>query len=472
MTDFESPRDRLPPVLSAPVRGGRRSPSVAAFLSFLWPGLGQWYAGSPRNALLFALPVVTVAVVFGLQLLGGAANVAIGLLTPSTALTVVILVGLLGAWRLISMAGALSTAAPRGAWRRPVPVATFAVLALAVVVSHAGVASLAWSFYRAGSEIFVADVGPDTSPQPSASGVAGGFVATPDTEPETPQSRINFLLTGIDSSERRNHALTDTLLVVSVDPVTGQVSMISFPRDISSFRLTNGKIFRGKINSLMTYAQNHPDQFPDGGLPTLTQELGNLLGVPIHYYAAVDLAGFSTMIDRVGGVTIKNETAINDPAYGGWTDGRLGFRLSKGTHTLDGPTALAYVRSRKTAGDTDFGRARRQQQLLVALQRKLTDPAMIPNLPGILKDAEGTVRTNFPSNRLSEMLDIGQSLDDKNIRRVVLGPPYARNPPASESGGVYSLRLEMDRLAALSIELFGSDSSYASAGNPANQVSP
>ena len=446
---------------------------MAAFLSFLWPGLGEWYADSARRALLFAIPVLAVAIVFALQLRGGAANLAIGLLTPSTALTVVILAGLLGAWRLISMAGALTTAGRHGTWRRPVPLATFAALGLVVVVAHAAVASLAFSFYEAGSEIFVGDPGPDSTPQPSASGVAGGFVATPAAEPQTKQSRINFLLTGIDSSERRTHALTDTLMVVSVDPVSEQVSMVSFPRDIAQFRLSNGKIFRGKINSLMTYAQNHPDEFPDGGLPTLVNELGHLLGVPIHYYAAVDLAGFSAMIDRVGGVTIKNDTAINDPYYGGWTDGRpIGFRLSKGTHTLDGPTALAYVRSRKTVGDTDFGRARRQQQLLVALQHKLTDPGMIPKLPGILKDAEGTVRTNFPTERLSEMLAIGQSLDDKNIRRVVLGPPYALRPPSSESGGVYILRLDMDRLAALSTDLFGSDSAYAGGGDPANQVSP
>ena len=417
--------------------------------------------------------MLAVALVFGFQLLGGAASLAIGLLSPSTALTVVILIALLGAWRLISMASALTTVGRGRAWRRPLPLATFAALALVVVVAHGAAASLAWSFYRAGSEIFVGDAGPDQTPQPSASGVADGFVATPDTEPATPQSRVNFLLTGIDSSERRTHALTDTLLVVSIDPISGHVSMVSFPRDIGRFELSNGKTFRGKINSLMTYAQNHPDEFPDGGLPTLTRELGHLLGVPIHYYAAVDLSGFSTMIDRVGGVTIKNDTAINDPAYGGWTDGRpIGFRLSKGTHTLDGQTALAYVRSRKTVGDTDFGRARRQQQLLVALQRKLTDPAMIPNLPGILKDAEGTVRTNFPSDRLGEMLDIGQSLDDANIRRVVLGPPYAINAPLSETGGIYMLRLEMDRLAKLSIELFGSDSSYASAATPADAIAP
>ena len=435
--------------------------------------MGQWYAGYPRSGLFFAVPVLAVAVVLGLQLLGGAASMALGMFVPSTALTVVILVGLLGVWRLISMAGALSAAGRRGTWRRRGPLSTFAALALVVVVAHAGAASLAWSFYRAGSEIFVPDDQPDTTPQPSASGVAGGFEATPDTTPATPESRINFLLTGIDSTERRTHALTDTLLVVSVDPVSGAVSMVSFPRDIGLFKLSNGKTYRGKINSLMTYATNHPEEFPDGGLPTLTKELGHLLGVPIHYYAAVDLAGFSRMIDRVGGVTIKNDTAINDPIYGGWTDGRpIGFRLSKGTHTLDGQTALAYVRSRKTAGDTDFGRARRQQQLLVALEHKLTDPAMIPNLPGILEDAEGTVRTNFPSDRLSQMLAIGQALDDENIRRVVLGPPYAINPPPSETGGVYMLRFEMDRLAKLSIDLFGQDSAYASAAAPPSQVAP
>jgi anionic cell wall polymer biosynthesis LytR-Cps2A-Psr (LCP) family protein len=186
----------------------------------------------------------------------------------------------------------------------------------------------------------------------------------------------------------------------------------------------------------------------------------------------VDLAGFSTMIDRVGGVTINNATAINDPSYGGWTDGRVGFRLSKGRHTLDGPTALAFVRSRKTVGDNDFGRARRQQQLLIALQRKLTDPAMIPHLPGILSDAEDTVRTNFPADRLNEMLEIGQALDGDNIRRVVLGPPFAIHPPTEETGGIYILRLDMDRLAKLSIELFGDDSSYSRAEAPSASEAP
>ena len=289
------------------------------------------------------------------------------------------------------------------------------------------------------------------------------MAATAQPTPEPVSLRINVLLTGIDSSEIRTYALTDTLIVVSIDPVSGDVAMVSFPRDIARFTLSTGELYTRKINSLMTAANQDPDTYADGGLPTLNRELGYLLGVSIPYYAAVDLDGFAQLIDSVGGVTIDNPKAINDPAYGGWTDGRLGFRLSAGVHRLDGETALAYARSRKGAGDNDFTRARRQQQLLVALRDRLTDPTLLPKLPGIIDALSRTVRTNFPQDRLNEMLTVSQSVeDDEGIRRVVLGPPYAKNPPAGTPGG-YQLVLDMERLAKLSIELFGTDSRYAAA---------
>jgi LCP family protein required for cell wall assembly len=300
-------------------------------------------------------------------------------------------------------------------------------------------------------------------PVPSGSSPAptDQFLATPATTPETASSRINVLLTGIDTTEAQTHALTDTLIVVSVDPVTGDVAMVSFPRDIARFQEPDGTIFTAKINSLMTYANNHPAEYPNGGLPTLIDELGFLLGVPIHYYAAVDLQGFAKLIDAVGGVTVDNPKVISDPGYGGWSDGHKGFFMSKGKHHLDGETALAYARSRKGAGDSDFTRARRQQQLLLALRARLTDASLLPKLPSIIEAASKTVRTNFPQDRLAEMLTIGKSIEDEaGIKRVVLGPPYAKNPPAGTPGG-YQLILDMDRLAKLSIDLFGDASSYA-----------
>jgi LCP family protein required for cell wall assembly len=427
----------------------------------VWPGLGQWYAGRPQAAALFAAPIAVIVLLLLIWLAGGLERALVDLLLPAVAITFVLIVLAAGAWRIASLIHAPWLMGGRPVFRRRPVGGAVVALTFVVVVTHVWAASVAWSFYEASGRVFVPPVaGPVASGAPPPS---DGFQATPGITPETASSRINVLITGIDSSERREHALTDTLIVVSVDPVTGDVAMVSFPRDIARFTMSDGRLFPGKINSLMTAANNDPVKYPDGGLPTLIRELGYLLGVPIHYYAAVDLDGFRKLIDAVGGVTIDNPKAINDPAYGGWTDGRVGFRLTAGVHHLDGETALAYARSRKGAGDNDFTRARRQQQLLVALRARLTDPTLLPQLPAIVDAGSRTVRTNFPQDRLQDMLTVAQSVEGEDgIRRVVLGPPYAKNPPPGTPGG-YQLILDLDRLAKLSIELFGADSRYAAA---------
>ena len=116
------------------------------------------------------------------------------------------------------------------------------------------------------------------------------------------------------------------------------------------------------------------------------------------------------------------------------------------------------MRTRKGIGDSDFGRARRQQQLLVALQRKLIDPAMLPNLPGLLKDATKTLKTNFPPDRIAEVLELARKTDEAAIKKYVLGPPYSNHPTNLST---YILVPDMERIAKLSIELFGADSRYA-----------
>jgi LCP family protein required for cell wall assembly len=439
-----------------------RSPAIAAFLSFVWPGLGQWYAGWPRAAVLFAAPIAAILLLLLIWLAGGLERALVDLLLPSVAVTFIVLIVAEGAWRIAALIHAAWLTGGRPVFRQPRVGGAVTALTLVVVVTHLWAASVAWSLFEASGRVF--DPGVGVGPLSSgAPGPSDGFLATPQATPETKDSRINILLTGIDSSERREHALTDTLIVVSVDPLTGDVAMVSFPRDIARFEEPDGTTFKGKINSLMTYADNHPKEYPDGGLPTLISQLGYLLGVPIHYYAAVDLQGFRKLIDAVGGVTIDNPKAINDPSYGGWLDGHVGFRLSKGVHHLNGENALAYARSRKGAGDNDFTRARRQQQLLVALRARVTDPTLLPQLPSIIEAGSNTVRTNFPRDRLQEMLAVGRAIEgDEGIQRVVLGPPYAKNPPPGTPGG-YQLIIDMDRLAKLSIKLFGADSRYATA---------
>ena len=443
----------------------RKSASIAIALSFVFPGLGHAYLGRRRPALAFALPAVVAGIAIALELLGGLDATLAYVITPSGSMNVLVLLLLTGVWRVIAMVDVALVVRRQSGLRMPVMALTTVLLA-AVVAMHGMGALLAYDVYDAGTRIFVGG-GPDTtattapgsstdaSPTPS-----DDFVATPLATPETAQSRINILLTGIDSAAGRDHALTDTLLVVSINPVDDSVVMLSMPRDISNFPLYDGRTFTGKINSLMTWARNHPKEFPDGPFPTLIHELGYLIGVPIHYYAAIDLAGFTRMIDEVGGVTVTNERAINDPRYD-WLDGTHGFFLKAGKVTLNGRTALAYVRSRQGAGDSDFTRAARQQQLLVALRGKLVSPDMITKLPAIIRVAGDTVRTNLPTDRLEEFIALARGVDSGTIKRYVLGPPYAIHPPTASTGGIYTLNLVPDRIAKLSVELFGSDSRYA-----------
>lgn len=458
------------------------SPSVATFLSFLWPGLGQAYERRRRAALIFAIPALIAAALLLAQAARGLDVLAVQLITPTFALTVLILVVLFGAWRLISMVEAAMASGSPHAWRRRPTVIVLVALSAIVLLTHGAAAYYAYSFYDAGNAIFVGQVTPTPaptavgsgSPTPSDSGSpipsdnSVDFAGPPVESPPPGSSRINILFTGIDSGNGRDHALTDTMLIASVDPDTKHVAMVSFPRDISNFKLWDGRTFSGKLNSLMTYARLHPKQFPDGAVGTLTKELGYLLGVPIYYYAAINLDGFKEMVDLVGGVTVSYDQDIIDPSYV-WEDGAPnGYVFHAGTRHLDGRHALAFVRSRKA--DSDFARAARQQILLIALRKELTRPAMLPKVPALLKAAAQTVRTDFPQGKAADMVSLVRGIDEKSIQRYVLGPPYSTHPPNSTTGGIYTLKLNMTKLANLSIKLFGSDSRYYEA--PGATASP
>ena len=448
-----SPRtDAAPPA--------KRSSSIAAALSFLWPGLGQWYAGRPRAAALYAIPTLIVLLAILVRAAAGLSTLAIQLIEPSVALTVLVLVIVAGLWRMFAIADASASINRRLVFRGRAGGVLIGLL-LAVLATHGVLAYYAYSFYENGSQIFVGDNPNPTDVPGSTPDPSNLYEATPFATPETADSRITILLTGIDKTTERTHSLTDTLLVLSVDPVSGDTDMVSFPRDTAEFPLYMGGTFKGKINSLFSYAGSHPTEFPDGPLPSLARELSFLLGIPINYYAAIDLDGFRLMIDRVGGITVTVDRAIQDSRYD-WLDGsNLGFFLSKGTHTLDGRHALAYVRSRYGIGDNDFTRAARQQQLLLALRKKLTDPAMLPRLPAVLDVAGDTIRTNFPSERIDEMLELAQGIDEAKIQRFVLQPPvFSKHPPTNTTGGTYILRLNLNAVRALSVMLFGEDSDF------------
>jgi anionic cell wall polymer biosynthesis LytR-Cps2A-Psr (LCP) family protein len=99
--------------------------------------------------------------------------------------------------------------------------------------------------------------------------------------------------------------------------------------------------------------------------------------------------------------------------------------------------------------------------VLLALLKKLTTPSMLPSAQQLVEVAGNTLRTNFPSDRISEMLALAGGIDPSSVTQVVLGPPYAVRVPDSQTGGVYSLHLDLDKVAALSTQIFGNESAYA-----------
>ena len=275
----------------------------------------------------------------------------------------------------------------------------------------------------------------------------------PSSQPQvTAGQRVNILLVGTDSLPSRSTALTDTMLVVSIDPTGGASAMISIPRDLYGVPLPDGTPYKNKLNSLMPYAANHKKEFPLGGVGTLKATIGKLLGVQISYFAAVNLLGFKQVVDSIGGVDIVVQRAVNDPTYDNEFDKVTGFYIKVGMHHMDGHTALAFVRSRKGAGASDFTRADRQQQLLTAIRAKLTAGNLLLALPGLLDAVKNTIATDVPSDRIAELAQAVQDADMSQLQRIVLQPPvYMRADPFSSAG--YILVPNLDAIRAIGEQL-------------------
>lgn len=336
---------------------------------------------------------------------------------------------------------------------------TFTMLAVGVVlVVHVLALYGAIGLFGVTSRVF----GMTTTARPEASGPLPSSDTVVGTLPSagtvTGAERFSILLVGSDFGTGYQHSLTDTMMVVSVDPSKKAVVMASLPRDTARFPMFDGSTYNGKLNSLMTFASSRPDRYPEGGVGTLAHEISYLVGVPIQYIAYVNLSGFATLIDSVGGVEVVVGQPIDDPVYQ-FEDGARGFQLSAGPHHLNGRTAMAYVRSRYGAGDNDFTRARRQQELLIALRNKLLSPSVLPQLPSTLDAISRLITTNYPPEGVGRLVDLSQQIPPEAVQRFVLGPPYAVNPAG---GGEYVLVPDMDRYAKWSISVFGKDSRYAS----------
>lgn len=423
--------------------------AAAAFLSFLFPGFGQAFNGQWALAWVLAAPIVLVVVLVVLVVGSGPAGRLSSVLDARVLVALIVLdLALLG-WRLVAIVQAHASRAQLS-WRAwP----TWLTVGLVVVTAamHAVPA-----YYAAKAVDTIGAVALEGGGASLGDGGREIHLPAPSFQPELGLGeRITVLLVGIDFAPGRENQLTDTMLVASLDPDTGRGSMLSIPRDLYGVPLGDGRVFNAKLNSLMELAKEDPATYPLGGPATLKAAIGELLGIRIHYVAAIDIEGMREVVDAIGGVDIVNERAIDDPRYHDTFDGHRGFFLSAGPHHLDGPTALAYARSRLGAGDSDFTRAARQQQVLAAIAEKLTAGNLLVTLPALLDAVKGNVTTDIPADRFD---DIAAEVADANlagVHRAVLTPDDGYVTVAQDPFAGYILVPDFEAIRDLASRLFG-----------------
>jgi polyisoprenyl-teichoic acid--peptidoglycan teichoic acid transferase len=431
--------DLTPPAGSA--ADGPRA-SLAAFLSFLFPGLGQAYNGQAGLALLLAGPVLVLVAAIALVLVLGTSQVVARLFDVRFLVGLIVLDAALLAWRLVAVLQAHGHRArlsfrSRAAW-----------ITSLLLVATLGMHLLpAWYAAKAIDTIDTVALGGAHGGDLADTFPAFSGLPAPSGQPDVAAGeRVNILLVGVDSAPGRTTSLTDTMLVVSLDPNGTASAMISIPRDLYGVPLPDGTPFNQKLNSLMVRASANKKAFPLGGVGTLKATIGNLLGVPINYFAAINLLGFKSAVDSIGGVDITVQRAVNDPTYVDEYGNHVGFHIKVGPHHMNGHTALAFVRSRKGAGDNDFTRADRQQQLLTAIRAKLTAGNLLIALPGLLDAVKKTIATDVPADRIAELAQAVQAADMSQLQRIVLQPPdYMRADPFSKAGYILIPNLEAIR---------------------------
>lgn len=245
----------------------------------------------------------------------------------------------------------------------------------------------------------------------------GSALLQEDADPEKlngeGDGRINALLMGVDDSG----GLTDTIILVSFDPIAKDVVMLSIPRDLYVEIDGYGS---AKINAAHAYGERYGYQ--GGGPQLLKDTVSDILDVPIHYYGRVDFEGFEKAVNIVGGVTVEIEEELNDPYYPDEdSDGHEPFHIEAGTQRMSGETALRYVRSRKTT--SDFDRSRRQQEVLLALRQKVLSRGTLANpskVTGLLNTLSGNAETNMKVKEIMRLIELGKGVGAEDITTAQL----------------------------------------------------
>ena len=303
---------------------------------------------------------------------------------------------------------------------------------------------------------------------PQATLPAGGLqpVQGPTAEPWDGVTRVNILFLGLDydwAVGGSNAQRSDTMILLTIDPLSKTAGMLSIPRDMWVNIPGYGY---GKINT--AYSLGQRDNLPGGGPGLAIKTVENLLGVPINYYAQIDFSAFVSFIDDIKGVKItpSYDMTIGEQAK----DVKVHLKAGE-TVVLDGAAALGYARDREDNPEGDFGRSSNQMQVIMAVRDRILEFNMLPGLiasaPKIYSDLSSGIHTNLNLMQIIQLARLASQIPKESIKQEIIGPSEVQFATSPDN---LSILIPIpDKIRILRDEIFttgGPVSPAAVAGDP------
>jgi LCP family protein required for cell wall assembly len=402
------------------------SPGFAAVLSLLLPGLGQMYGRRwVRGVLMILVPIFTVLLAGAFVAIADPLTAFVLRNAPSITFLVACAFFL---YHLVVVADAFAGKL-RGmslGGRRVFDYLMLGVVCVALVAFYAAAYRGSAPWAGLASKVF--------APLANAPLVGTTAGQDPPVPAWTGTERLNVLLLGIDSrGETATTKNTDTMIVLSLDPVNKTAAMLSIPRDVY---IDRPGMFQDKINA--AYAV--------GSYDLARRVVEDLLGIRLNAYALVDFEAFTQIVDAVGGVIIDVKRPVRDESYPTPDYGIERLDITAGPQLMDGSTALRFARSRHDTND--YSRAERQQLVISALRTRLADGDFLRGLPALVDRVGSAVQTNFDPANVLPLAQFGSGIDGGSIRSEVLYPcggAYPHCELQAASGGSRGFILVPDR---------------------------
>lgn len=282
---------------------------------------------------------------------------------------------------------------------------------------------------------------------------AYNFIVSPGSSINSDGGRVNVLVMGKSGGRHEGADLTDSMLIVSIPLEKSQIVTVSIPRDLWVPAL------KAKINSVYYWGQEGTPYFKveetGGGISFAKKVTGDILGQPTHYGVVVDFSAFRDIVDAIGGIEVYVDAGFTDKLYpieGRENDicaGDPGFAcryeeitFSSGLQTMNGETALKFVRSRHAEGTegTDIAREARQQKVIKAIENKIVSKDVLfspKKISNIFMVAEKYVETDMDLPTAGVLARLAFESRD-NISQNILPEELLENPkPSREYDNLY-----------------------------------